>query len=283
MVINSIEQFLESIPSATGTEWSAISPYLNDANDEIISILTGKDLYEYIESLSSDNVLLVRLSRLIAYTAYRNAIPFVDLVQTANGFGIVSNANVKPASKERVDRLITMCEKIIDKTTDLLLTEVLATTAALDKWRLFSGFTELTECLFVTGIDFSQYCGQSELNRQNFINYRSDIMFWQNGIISGAINGALLSEIRQQIRTNTLTDDNRTVLIMCKQMLGRLVKGVKKEEAELALKNGVTKHIYENITKYPTVANADQEYEDAMAGKVRDTNKAEHPTFFFGI
>ena len=38
------------------------------------------------------------------------AIPSLDLVLTTNGFGIVSNQNVVPASRERVDALISSLE-----------------------------------------------------------------------------------------------------------------------------------------------------------------------------
>lgn len=38
--------------------------------------------------------------------AFHNAIPSLDLVLTPNGFGIVSNTNVVPASKERIERLL---------------------------------------------------------------------------------------------------------------------------------------------------------------------------------
>lgn len=42
----------------------------------------------------------------VACDAMRRAIPSLDLILTPNGFGVVQNANVVPASKERVERLI---------------------------------------------------------------------------------------------------------------------------------------------------------------------------------
>lgn len=38
-------------------------------------------------------------------------VPSLDLVLTPNGFGIVSNQNVAPASRDRVARLIASLEK----------------------------------------------------------------------------------------------------------------------------------------------------------------------------
>ena len=46
---------------------------------------------------------------IIACDAMRRAIPALDLVLTPNGFGVVQNNNVVPASKERVERLIASC------------------------------------------------------------------------------------------------------------------------------------------------------------------------------
>ena len=53
--------------------------------------------------------------------AMLHAIPQLDLVLTPNGFGIVSNSNVAPASKERVERLLASLEKMRDDTLQVLL------------------------------------------------------------------------------------------------------------------------------------------------------------------
>ena len=58
---------------------------------------------------SRDEILMklkVTMARIVAFDAFRNAIPHLDLILTPNGFGIVNNSNIAPASKERVERLI---------------------------------------------------------------------------------------------------------------------------------------------------------------------------------
>ena len=49
------------------------------------------------------------------------AIPSLDLVLTPNGFGIVSNQNIVPASRERVDALITSLESQRDAAIEALI------------------------------------------------------------------------------------------------------------------------------------------------------------------
>ncbi len=57
----------------------------------------------------------------MVYHAYLSAIPSLDLILTPNGFGIVSNSNVIPASKERVERLMDSLELERDRNIEMLL------------------------------------------------------------------------------------------------------------------------------------------------------------------
>jgi len=57
------------------------------------------------------------------------AIPSLDLVLTPNGFGIVSNQNIVPASRERVDALITSLESQRDAAIEALILRLSSRTA----------------------------------------------------------------------------------------------------------------------------------------------------------
>lgn len=50
-----------------------------------------------------------------------NAVPSLDLVLTPNGFGIVSNANIVPASKDRVERLRASLEAERDRNMEVMV------------------------------------------------------------------------------------------------------------------------------------------------------------------
>ena len=58
---------------------------------------------------------------IIACEAFRRSVPSLDLILTPNGFGIVSNSNIAPASKERVERLIASLGDLRDKAITALL------------------------------------------------------------------------------------------------------------------------------------------------------------------
>ena len=64
--------------------------------------------------------------RVLATDAFLRAVPSLDLVLTPNGFGVVSNNTIAPASKDRVERLLTSLENSRDFAIDQLLHELLA-------------------------------------------------------------------------------------------------------------------------------------------------------------
>lgn len=64
-------------------------------------------MYNQVTSHGEQQTLIKQLAALHAFLI---AIPNLDLVLTPNGFGIVSNSNIAPASKERVERLMAAVE-----------------------------------------------------------------------------------------------------------------------------------------------------------------------------
>lgn len=61
------------------------------------------------------------MATIIACEAFRRSVPSLDLILTPNGFGVVSNNNVAPASKERVERLMASLGDLRDKAITALL------------------------------------------------------------------------------------------------------------------------------------------------------------------
>ena len=59
--------------------------------------------------------------KVVATDAFIRAVPSLDLVLTPNGFGIVSNNTIAPASRDRVDRLLSSLEQNRDFAIDQLL------------------------------------------------------------------------------------------------------------------------------------------------------------------
>ena len=90
------------------TLYDKLSPFLETAEFWITSNFVQQSMmYNQVTSHGEQQTLIKQLTVLHAFLI---AIPNLDLVLTPNGFGIVSNSNVAPASKERVERLIASIE-----------------------------------------------------------------------------------------------------------------------------------------------------------------------------
>lgn len=87
--------------------------YLRDAKNALseyvpLSIIEDCEPVCYITysgEITPDGKSCVAIRKYMIARAYFEAIPHLDLVLTSTGFGIVSNNNVAPASKERVESL----------------------------------------------------------------------------------------------------------------------------------------------------------------------------------
>lgn len=279
MIIDTIEKFVEAVPTASGTEYPAIKPFLDEADADVIASLTGVDLYTHISGKPADNRMKVILRNLIASDAYAKSIPFVDLIQTSNGFAVVNSSNMAPASKERVERLIAQCVRAVDTCTDLLINQVLQDSNARTEWAKFDGFKELTSCFFLTGKDWSTFSGQSNTCRADLIKVKPSLLAFQKAVLEPAISNAYVDELIGKIRTGTLTAvGDCEVVSACKFILSTLVNK-RIDEARINLDKLV--HTIELDIDSFSAYKGSTEY--ALKNSANYQNKMDDSTFFFGL
>ena len=136
-IITTDEQLHRLIPNVFATVegepsfLEKLTPFLKTSEDWVKQNFIPDDLFETIAATSeaaetaSESATIVALrepvEKIIATHAFMSAVPSLDLVLTPNGFGIVSNQNVAPASKERVERLLASLEQERDRNIELLL------------------------------------------------------------------------------------------------------------------------------------------------------------------
>lgn len=83
-----------------------IAYWLDTAGQWLSDNITSAPTLNRIAEYSEEHPLLRACRAAVAHHALADAIPSLDLVQTVNGFAVVSNQNLAPASRDRVDRLI---------------------------------------------------------------------------------------------------------------------------------------------------------------------------------
>lgn len=84
-----------------------ISVHLDLAEDWVRYTFTSDKTFNAIAGYTEDNPIRINLQRLIVAEALHRAIPSLDLVVTPNGFAVTQTANLVPASKPRIDRLLS--------------------------------------------------------------------------------------------------------------------------------------------------------------------------------
>ena len=89
-----------------------IVPFIDASEKWLIDNFCPKEIFDDIADRPDPSTAKVTMARIVAFDAFRSAIPHLDIILTPNGFGIVNNSNIAPASKERVERLIN---SLLDK------------------------------------------------------------------------------------------------------------------------------------------------------------------------
>ena len=83
-----------------------IVPFIDASEKWLIENIVSETVFNSISDRPDPSTAKVTMARIVAFDAFRNAVPHLDLILTPNGIGIVNNSNIAPASKERVERLI---------------------------------------------------------------------------------------------------------------------------------------------------------------------------------
>ena len=107
-----------------------LSPFLDATEKWLIETFTSDRTFSTICGYAEDNPTKVLARQIVCYEAFRRALPHLDVILTPNGFGIVNNQNIVPASKERINCLLdTLLEN-----RDAALSQVLSLLPAESGW-----------------------------------------------------------------------------------------------------------------------------------------------------
>ena len=124
--------------------------------------------------------------------AMLHAIPQLDLVLTPNGFGIVSNSNVAPASKERVERLLSSLEKMRDDTLQVLLPMLTAEAAWAD-----TAPCQYFQSVLYPWLDLPRQLGSTDHAWARFQELHSRMIEIEQRLAADFFSPDLLSALRQ--------------------------------------------------------------------------------------
>ena len=120
MLLQFVPNVLKSVQGET-LLFDKIAPHLEVAEAWLTTTFLSEAVLTELPTRDANNKLLHYARMAVVAEAMLHAVPQLDLVLTPNGFGVVSNTNIAPASKERVERLLLSLEKMCDDTLAVLL------------------------------------------------------------------------------------------------------------------------------------------------------------------
>lgn len=126
-LINSDEKLRKFLPNAFATAkgepsfYTKVTPWLELAEQWLFNSFIGGEFKNTLLAMNDTVPLKLTAACVVAHEAMLRAVPSLDLVLTPNGFGIVSNQNVAPASRERVERLMASLEACRDNAIEQMI------------------------------------------------------------------------------------------------------------------------------------------------------------------
>lgn len=252
MIINDIETLKSLIATIAGKDFNKYKPYLISAEAYLKREITGDDLFNLIAEPNDD--LLDLCSAIIAHKAYLEAIPFLDLVETNNGFAVVSDDNLSPASTARVEALKKATEDRLSECIEDLLDYLESHTEFHDDWKGSKTYSLISDN-FISGLrEFRRYA-RFDQSRLEFIKMLPVISSMKKLKIESVISPELCDLIIEQIRDNELSAANAKIVDDIRFALANY--SVNNEAVGDSFIAKVKKVLLNNITDYPVFAASD--------------------------
>lgn len=266
MLVNSIDVLKKHIPTIVAGEFGKYESYMTDANNWLRRELLGNGLYNIIKDLSSldtlpevvegeepvlqtdHSALVIRAEAVVALKGYIDCIPFLDLIQTEQGFGVVRTTTVAPASPERVKALTAGTLQKLSDAIEELIDYLEEETDYHDEWKSSPAFTLLSDTYIQTLREFRRYAAFTG-NRLDFVKFKPKLLESINLRICPVISEDLSDQIIEQLRDGDLTSENTAILENLRYAMALFAIGEEKSATSYLMR--VRKVIITTPDNYP--------------------------------
>lgn len=237
MILRTLEEFKRAVPTAAGVEdFDDLLTYVETAETWLSRNVLGSRLYNAISEEIDDGVVegegtgsseilstfeLLRLCHvIIANHAYWDAIPFLDVIHTNAGFGVIQAQGKAPASKERIERLRAQCIVRRDAAVDDLMAYLMENSQYESLWQSDSIFDTIYGSLLPTLEIFRKY--NNIADRATLDKLRPAIIAVQNTIIADAISQDFVDELVEAQKDNDFTAEHNNIIGMLRDAIAKL-------------------------------------------------------------
>lgn len=275
------EFFFGAMPAAmtpSKTVFKKISPRIYSELEvlrlEIVGTATSDRLSDMMPELwrhkpSCEERAVDSMAKYACSEAFRKSIPELDLVMTDTGFGVVSNANQAPASKERVAELRRSLHMMSAIHHDNLV----------DSLRFVEGWTDSEQAHSLFRTLFWRISMFASLGKEHpVLDDTFDILpgiHQSEQVIGMAISPELMAELRSALRTGTVSVVQSALIDMCRVFTAAWIR-----------RDGSSKECLRNILKFvETNIGSFRTYAESATYKAnhykRYENKKDDTCYFF--
>ena len=225
-LINNDDTLRQCLPNVFATVKGEVSLFdkvkvdIDLAENWVIETFVSTKTFNTICGYTADNPIRIITAKLIASEALRRAIPSLDLVLTPNGFGVVSNQNVAPASKERVDRLIGSLADYRDE----CIANLLPALVGASQWLTSSQASFFGETLFPDLAITEQVKGNGSKWEQ-YLSLRPKILDIEASLAEEFFSPELMVRLRNEVLRKTHTADLARVINSIRGQVVDLLNG----------------------------------------------------------
>jgi hypothetical protein len=183
-----------------------LAPYLLQAEQWLVENFTAQESYEVLCTYVAEQSTRVAATQLLIAEAFRQAVPSLDMVLTANGFAVVSNTNLTPASKPRVDRLLGTLLTLRDNCLRRLLRQL----PKIPQWLTSEQAAFFGGTLFPS-LEVVEQVGVQEHLWERYQELRPRIMQEEETLAQTYFSEELLTVLRQGALRESLSSEEQLV------------------------------------------------------------------------
>ena len=268
-LITTDEQLRSFIPNVQSTVkgdqslFDKMQPFLATAETWLASTFAPLQMLQ-------EDAISPLASNLVAIEAYRNALPSIDLLLTANGFAAVSTQNLAPASKARIDRLVA---SLTDQ-RDNLIASLLTALADNEQWlstpqAAFFGATLFPNFAILDAM------GITERKWEKYLELRSQVIDLEASLAEEWFSPELMAELRDRNLQGDAAAHEQTLITAIQSQILSYLRSETFNSRRLA---DIVNYIRINPDKFPTWHNSET---SKLFSPPKFENKKESHGYFF--
>lgn len=269
------EQLLPFVGAASEDVFTKAQPSLENVYFDLVATVIGEEFED--AACAEDGPISGNVRSYVILKAFILRLRSNDLIMTDNGFGVVSNENISPASQARVEALLR----------ELTYKQDQQLHGVLNRLRTVEGWSETMQANNnIASFFWSPQALRAYSTIRGFVTF-DDLAAHRSEIGTAELmlrkqfSDSLIEQLLEEERKAQYEPFHRNAIVKMCHFIGAHVS-TKETPADPRYKEltyaAVANFIEENIDKFP-------KYKDSSAYKANHTqayeNKADDPTFFF--